>query len=141
MLHVSMLFLIWKYCSLYPIIIIQYKKLVNVLETYVFKYIFKHMHLGISRTMQCICPQCVCFPTRKKIKREKRNQKKITKVTSLLLKHPSKAYVTLQDPDKIMNTKGPNIQLFSIPFVLTCKMLNAQKVHSKGCKLSLQLLE
>ncbi len=48
-------------------------------------------------------------PLENKIKKRSET-KKITKVTSLLPKHTSKAYVThLQNHDKIMNTKGPNI--------------------------------
>jgi hypothetical protein len=53
----------------------------------------------------------------------------------------SLAYVTLEGYDNILNAKDPDIKLFSIPLVLACKMFNAQKVDSKGYKLSLQLLE
>jgi len=51
------------------------------------------------------------------------------------------AYVTLEGYDNILNAKESDIKLFSIPIVLACKMFNAQKVDSKGYKLSLQLLE
>jgi hypothetical protein len=53
----------------------------------------------------------------------------------------SLAYVTFEGYDNILNAKDLDINLFSIPIVLACKMFNAQKVDSKGYKLSLQLLE
>ncbi len=40
----------------------------------------------------------------------------------------SLAYVTLEGYDNILNTKDPDIKLFSIQIVLACKMFNAQKV-------------
>jgi hypothetical protein len=73
------------------------------------------------------------YPPLKKNERKKKKQKQIIKVTSLLPKQTSKPYVTLQSYDKIVNTKDPNIHLFSIPnIVLICKILNAQKSSFKG---------
>jgi hypothetical protein len=48
------------------------------------------------------------FPTPQK-KNERRKEKEITRVASLLPKQTSKAYVTLQGYDKVVNTKDPNI--------------------------------
>jgi hypothetical protein len=75
------------------------------------------------------------FPTQNKTQKNKKREIKTNKqtlsfvrATSLLPKQTSKAYVILEGYDKIVNAKDPNIQLFSIPIVLSCKMLNEKKL-------------
>ncbi len=75
------------------------------------------------------------FPTQNKTQKIKKRKIKTNKqtlsfvrATSLLRKQTSKAYVVLEGYDKIVNAKDPNIQLFSIPLVLSCKMLIEKKL-------------
>jgi hypothetical protein len=75
------------------------------------------------------------FPTQNKTEKNKKREIKtnkqtlsFVKATSLLPKQTSKTYVILEGYDKIGNAKDPNIQLFSISLVLSCKMLMKKKL-------------
>jgi hypothetical protein len=129
------LFLIWICCSLYSIINIKMN------EQKIHPCAQKHI-IQIYRITQCICHTWRFAHPWKKNERRKENKKQIIKATSLLAKQTSKAYVTLQGYDKIMNTEEPNIHLFLIPKHFPyMQNVECTKSYSKGCKLSLQLLE
>jgi hypothetical protein len=94
------------------------------------------LHIGFSKIhvapIQTDFGKVVPHPKQNPKKQEKINKNKQTpsfiRATLLLPKQTSKAYVILEGYDKIVNAKDPNIQLFSIPIVLSCKMLNAKKL-------------
>jgi hypothetical protein len=71
------------------------------------------------------------LPTQNKTQKNKKREIKTNKqtlnfrrATSHLPKLTSKASIIIEGYDKIVNEKDPNIQLFSIPIVPSCKILN-----------------